>query len=164
MLVCYLPLVYVALNPRLLKAPCALQNTNPLNPTAPKKVKIYPAPASARSKTKDPIGAVTASQLAVLDPTGERAALFAKTNTEGAKVGDVLRVTFKNGDPFAGVCLNIRSRGIDTAFMLRNQLTKIGCEMWVKVHSPNVKGVEVVQRTPKRKRRARLYYMRYDIL
>ena len=33
--------------------------------------------------------------------------------------------------------------------------------MWVKVMSPNVESVEIVQRTEKRKRRARLYYMRY---
>ncbi|KAK2756443.1 hypothetical protein FQN54_005336 [Arachnomyces sp. PD_36] len=132
-----------------------------LRPTAaPKEVKIYPPPASACNIVKDPVANITASQLAILDPTGERAALFNRKNPEGAKVGDILRVTFKNGDPFAGVCLNIRSRGIDTAFLLRNQLTKVGCEMWIKVHSPNVKGVEVVQRTTKRKRRARLYYMR----
>ena len=34
--------------------------------------------------------------------------------------------------------------------------------MWVKAYSPNVVGVEVVQRTEKRKRRAKLTYMRYD--
>jgi ribosomal protein L19 len=76
------------------------------------------------------------------------------------KVGDILRVTFKNGDPFSGVCLSIRLRGIDTSFLLRNELTRVGVEMAVKVFSPNVESVEIVQRTEKRKRRARLYYMR----
>ena len=37
----------------------------------------------------------------------------------------------------------------------------IGVEMWVKIYSPNVMGVEVVRRAEKRARRARLYYMRY---
>lgn len=32
--------------------------------------------------------------------------------------------------------------------------------MWVKVFSPNVKGIEVVKRAEKRARRARLFYMR----
>lgn len=32
--------------------------------------------------------------------------------------------------------------------------------MWFKIYSPNVEGVEVVQRRAKRARRARLYYMR----
>lgn len=32
--------------------------------------------------------------------------------------------------------------------------------MWYKIYSPNVEGIEVVQRRPKRARRARLTYMR----
>lgn len=80
------------------------------------------------------------------------------------KPGDILRVTFKNGDPFSGVCLSIRLRGVDTAFLLRNELTRVGVEMWVKVFSPDVQSVEIVQRSEKRKRRARLYYMRYVLV
>ena len=70
----------------------------------------------------------------------------------------------KGGDPFAGVCLNIRRRGIDTAILLRNQLTRVGVEMWFKIFSPNVEGIELVKRREKRARRARLYYMRYVML
>ena len=40
-------------------------------------------------------------------------------------------------------------------------MTRVGVELWVKVYSPNVVGIEVVQRVVKRARRARLYYMRY---
>jgi ribosomal protein L19 len=69
-------------------------------------------------------------------------------------------VTFKNGDPFNGVCLSIKLDGIDTSFLLRNELTKVGVEMSIKAFSPNVESVEIVKRTEKRKRRARLYYMR----
>ncbi|KAE8139446.1 translation protein SH3-like domain-containing protein [Aspergillus pseudotamarii] len=126
-----------------------------------KKLKVYPAPPSSRTVCKDPVAAVTESQLAALDPTGERKALFDyRRNPRSVKVGDILRVTFKNGDPFSGVCLSIRLRGVDTTFLLRNELTRVGVEMWVKVFSPNVESVEIVQRTEKRKRRARLYYMR----
>ena len=101
------------------------------------------------------------SQLETLDPTGERKALFDyRRNPRSVKVGDIVRVTFKNGDPFAGVCLSIRLRGHDTSFLLRNQLSRVGVEMWVKALSPNVESVEIVQRTAHRKRRARLYYMR----
>ncbi|EAS31124.3 mitochondrial 54S ribosomal protein IMG1 [Coccidioides immitis RS] len=125
-----------------------------------KKLKVLPPPPSPASTYKDPIASFTKDQLAVLDPTGERQNLFNKRNRQGAKVGDILRVTFKSGDPFAGVCLNIRQRGIDTAFLLRNQLTRVGCEMWIKVYNPQVQAVEIVQRSEKRKRRARLTYMR----
>ena len=72
-------------------------------------------------------------------------------------------VRLRNGDPFAGVCLNIRRRGIDTGVLLRGQLTRVGVEMWYKVYSPNVEGIEVVQRREKRVRRARLYYMRWVV-
>jgi ribosomal protein L19 len=100
--------------------------------------------------------------MAVLDPTGDRKALFDyRRSTRSVRAGDIIRVTFKSGDPFSGICLSIRSRGIDTSVLLRNQLTRVGVEMWIKVFSPNVEGVEIVQRTEKRKRRARIYYMRY---
>lgn len=69
-------------------------------------------------------------------------------------------VRLKGGDTFAGVCLNIRKQGVDTAILLRNQLTRVGVEMWYKIYSPLVEGIEVVQRKAKRARRARLYYMR----
>jgi large subunit ribosomal protein L19 len=101
-----------------------------------------------------------ASQVALLDATGARTRLFARDNPESAKVGDVLLVRLKSGDPFAGVCMNIRRRGVDTGILLRNQLTRVGVEMWYKIYSPNVSGIEVVQRRAKRARRAKLYYMR----
>lgn len=75
-------------------------------------------------------------------------------------MGDVLLVRQRTGEPFAGVCINIRRRGIDTAILLRGQLTRVGVEMWYKVYSPLVEGIEVVQRAQKKVRRARLTYMR----
>lgn len=125
-----------------------------------KKIKIFPSPKAARTICPDPVAAVTSSQLALLDPTGARTRLFDKANIERAQVGDILLVRMKNGDPFAGVCLNVRRSGIDTAVLLRNQLTRVGVEMWYKIYSPNVEGIEVVQRKEKRAKRARLYYMR----
>ncbi|GAB7360593.1 hypothetical protein MBLNU230_g0475t1 [Neophaeotheca triangularis] len=126
-----------------------------------KKIPVYPAPRSTIKTCPDAIAAVTAKQLQVLDPTGARSRLFSKTNPERAQQGDILLVRLKNGDPFAGVCLSIRRTSrIDTAILLRNQLTRVGAEMWFKVYSPNVEGIEVVQRKERRARRARLYYMR----
>ncbi|KAJ5947904.1 Ribosomal protein L19 [Penicillium verhagenii] len=128
---------------------------------ASKPVKVYPAPPSTRKACKDPIGKITESQLEVLDPKGERKALFDyRRNTRSVKPGDIVRVTFKNGDPFNGVVLSIKLRGIDTSFLLRNELTRVGVEMSIKVFSPNVQSVEIVQRAERKPRRARLYYMR----
>lgn len=129
---------------------------------ARKPLKVYPPPASSRKACKDPVDAITQSQLSALDPTGDRKALFDyRRNPRSVKPGDILRVIFKNGDPFSGVCLSIRLRGVDTSFLLRNQLTRVGVEMSVKVFSPEVQSVEIVQRSEKRRRRARLYYLRY---
>lgn len=125
-----------------------------------RKIPVYPQPPSTSRNCKDPIAALTQSQLAVLDPNGARSRLFTKENPDRAQVGDILLVRLKSGDPFAGVCLNIRRTGIDTAILLRNQLTRVGVEMWYKIYSPNVEGIEVVQRKEKRAKRARLYYMR----
>ena len=119
------------------------------------------APAPAIKKTcPTPVSTVTAASLATLDPTGARTRLFDRLNPESAKLGDILLVRQRTGDPFAGVCINIRRRGVDTAILLRGQLTRVGVEMWYKVYSPLVEGIEVVQRAAKRARRARLTYMR----
>lgn len=125
-----------------------------------KKISVFPAVPSARTTCKDPIAAVTASQISTLDPTGARTRLFSRENIDRANPGDILLVRLKNGDQYAGVCLNIRRQGIDSAILLRNNLTRVGVEMWYKIYSPNVEGIEVVQRKEKRARRARLYYMR----
>lgn len=97
----------------------------------------------------------------VLDPKGERKAMFDyRRNPRSVNPGDIIRVTFKNGDPFNGVVLSIKLRGIETSVLLRNELTRVAVEMSVKVFSPNVNSVEIVQRAEKKRRRARLYFMR----
>ncbi|KAJ6007544.1 hypothetical protein N7540_011520 [Penicillium herquei] len=140
----------------LSQLPTRLQPQN-----GPKPVKVYPAPPSVRKVCKNPIERVVESQMAIHDPKGERKALFDyRRNPRSVKPGDILRVTFKNGDPFNGVALSIKLRGIDTSVLLRNELTRVGVEMSVKVFSPNVQSVEIVQRAERKVRRARLYYMR----
>lgn len=119
-----------------------------------------PKSPNIKKTCPDPVAAVTASSTALLDPSNARTRLFAKDNPECARVGDILLVRQRTGDPFAGVCINIRRRGIDTAILLRGQLTRVGVEMWYKIYSPLVEGIEVVQRAQKRARRARLTYMR----
>jgi ribosomal protein L19 len=126
---------------------------------------VYPTTTVAGTQTLAPppvnvLQSLHEAQIKKMDPSGARTALFAKTR-EAAKVGDVLMVTHRRGgEPFAGVCLSIRRRGIDTAILLRNHLGKVGVEMWFKIYNKNVAGVEIVKRRPKRARRARLTYMR----
>jgi len=123
-----------------------------------RRIKIH-APVAA-PRTKDPIADLTAIQLRVLDPAGTRQRLFSRDNKDAIRVGDIVQVRRTNGEPFAGVLINLRRRGVDTAILLRNQVTRIGVEMWFKLYSPSIEGVDLVQRAEKRKRRAKLYYMR----
>ncbi|KAI1414698.1 translation protein SH3-like domain-containing protein [Hypoxylon sp. FL1857] len=122
---------------------------------------VYPRVPSARKAAPSALSSYHAQQIARLDRSGARTSLFSKSNPDAAKPGDVLQITTrKGGEPFAGVCLSIRRAGVDTAVLLRNHVAKVPVEMWYKVYSPNVLGIEIVWRRPKRARRARLTYMR----
>jgi large subunit ribosomal protein L19 len=125
-----------------------------------REILIHEPPPSRAQTCKDPVSEVGSSQMALLDPTGARRRLFDHENREGAKVGDILLTTFKSGEPFSGVIMSIKQRGVDTSVLLRNHLSRIGTEMQVKIFSPLVQSMEVAQKTAKRKRRARLYYLR----
>ncbi|KAG6007807.1 hypothetical protein E4U21_005527 [Claviceps maximensis] len=124
------------------------------------KFQIWPQVPSIRSTIPDPMPVLRQKQIDQLDPTGSRTRLFSKDQADSAKVGDVLMVTTKTGEPFSGVFISIRRRGVDTAILLRGQLMKTGVEMWFKVYSPTVTGIDIIWRRPKRARRARLTYMR----
>lgn len=100
------------------------------------------------------------AQITTLDPTGARTRLFSRDQADSAKPGDVLMVTTKQGEPFSGVLLELRRRGVDTAILLRGQMMKTGVETWFKIYSPTVTGIDIIWRRPKRARRARLTYMR----
>ncbi|KAF5026041.1 hypothetical protein F66182_1833 [Fusarium sp. NRRL 66182] len=124
------------------------------------KFQMYPRVPSIRATHPDPMPALLKKQLAQLDPTGARTRLFSREHADSAKVGDVLMVTTKGGEPFSGAFLQIRRRGQDTAIQLRGQMMKVGVEMWFKIYSPTVTGIDIIWRRPKRARRARLTYMR----
>lgn len=125
-------------------------------------IPVKPPPPSTLKSCKEPIKALTTSQLSVLDPTGARTQLIADSNPEKVQPGDILHVRFRDGDPFSGILLAVRRRNspIDSALLLRNQLTRVSVEMWVKIYSPNVEGIEVVERRKIRVRRNKLFYLR----
>ncbi|OAL28014.1 hypothetical protein AYO20_09636 [Fonsecaea nubica] len=125
-----------------------------------REIVIHQPPRSETETCKDPVSVVDSRQLTLLDPTGARAKLFDKINKDRAKVGDILLATFTSGEPVSGVILSIKGSGPHTSVLLRNHLTGIGMEMQIKVHSPLVQSMEIAQRAPKRKRRARIYYLR----
>ncbi|KPM41553.1 hypothetical protein AK830_g5029 [Neonectria ditissima] len=124
------------------------------------KFAVWPPVPSIRSTHPDPMPVLREKQIAKLDPTGARTRLFSREHQDSAKVGDVLMVSTKAGEPFAGAFIQIRRRGQDTAILLRGQMMKVGVEMWFKIYSPTTTGIDIIWRRPKRARRARLTYMR----
>ncbi|KAF8248173.1 hypothetical protein K440DRAFT_583831, partial [Wilcoxina mikolae CBS 423.85] len=171
-----------SLKPRLLRPPPSRTATNyaTLQSLLPRKIgmhgqpKVFHSPQTsvprrririhppiAAPPTTNAVDAFTTLQLSVLDPTGSRAHLFSRHNRDALRVGDVIQVRRKNGEPpFAGVLINIRRRGVDSGILLRGQITRVGVEVWFKVFSPNVEGIDLIQRREKRAKRAKLYYMR----
>ncbi|OAA67379.1 Ribosomal protein L19 [Cordyceps fumosorosea ARSEF 2679] len=124
------------------------------------RFEIYPELPTVRTNFKDPMPALRQAHITTLDPTGARTHLFAKDQADAAKPGDVLMVSTKTGEPFSGVLVEIRRRGVDTAILLRGQMMKTSVESWFKVYSPTVTAINIIWRRPKRARRARLTYMR----
>lgn len=124
------------------------------------KFQIWPQVPSPRATHPDPMPALKQQEIARLDPTGARTRLFSREHADSAKVGDVLMVTTKAGEPFSGAFIQLRRRGVDTAILLRGQMMKVGVEMWFKIYSPTVTGIDIIWRKPKRARRARLTFMR----
>ncbi|KAL0634999.1 hypothetical protein Q9L58_006028 [Maublancomyces gigas] len=152
---------------QFMKAPLLRKSTIPTQftrsfivvPYEPKRrIKIHPPIKGPLSK--NPIENLTAAAIAILDPSGARQKMFSRHNKDSIRPGDILQVRRRNGDPFSGVLLNIRRRGIDTGFLLRDQLTRVGVEMWFKLYSPAIEDIDLVQRKAKKARRAKLYYMR----
>lgn len=133
-----------------------------LNPASPIRTAfaVYPRVPSARSTNRAALEAYHAQQIRRLDRTGARTALFSKTSKDSVRPGDVLQISTSRSEPFAGVVMSVKRAGVDTAVLLRNHLTKVGVEMWFKIYSPSVTGIDIVWRKPRRARRARLYYLR----
>ncbi|GBB96221.1 hypothetical protein RclHR1_02700023 [Rhizophagus clarus] len=102
----------------------------------------------------------------------DRFKLFAKHGKDRIKTGDVLLVesytsmsSIKNSSAkssttaFAGICICIRRRGVDTNFTLRNIILKVGVEQRFSINSPLIKSIKILSRG-EGYRRAKLFYLR----
>ncbi|KAJ1834156.1 hypothetical protein LPJ63_002180 [Coemansia sp. RSA 2711] len=96
-----------------------------------------------------------------------RGALFVRRAAPKDRLcaGDVVMVETLNSmsdtsvSTFSGVCIAIYRRGIDTSFILRNIVQKVGVEMRFMAYSPLVKNIKILQKA-KRFNRAKLFYLR----
>ncbi|BEJ12777.1 hypothetical protein CspHIS471_0212370 [Cutaneotrichosporon sp. HIS471] len=108
-----------------------------------------------------------------VDPEGLLKTLFARRSRDRLRTGSVVSViSYLKADrsggvqPFSGVLMKVRRRGVDTSFTLRNIVAKTGIEMNFKVCSPMIKEIKIVRRAEGRSgpikdlRRARATYLR----
>ncbi|KAI9892196.1 MAG: hypothetical protein M1814_001655 [Vezdaea aestivalis] len=128
--------------------------------TARKQIPIFTPPPSSRAVCTDPLGFVTSSQIAIHDPDGSKTALVSRRSPGRLRPGDILLVSRRNLAPVSGHLIMVRNRGIDSSILLRNELTRVGVEIYIKVYSPLVEKIELVQRWKKRARRARITFIR----
>ncbi len=61
---------------------------------------------------------------------------------------------------FEGVVLGIRGRGMNKSFMVRKMVGDIAVEKILPISSPNIEKVIVKEKSKKKVRRAKLYFLR----
>lgn len=96
---------------------------------------------------------------------GLEAQFFRKEPLPDFAPGDTVKVwvKIKEGDkervqPFTGVVISRKGKGLGESFTVRNVLSGVGVERTFPYHSPFVERVEILRRG--KVRRAKLYYLR----
>lgn len=97
---------------------------------------------------------------AKLDPTGKRRALIAKDSSSRLRSGDVIRVTYTDRSTVLGQVIAIKRSFTDSNILLRNKITKLGCEVRIPVFNPKIKNIELISQPKKYLSRAKHYYIR----
>lgn len=111
-------------------------------------------------KGESAVKIVNSAEIAQLDPEGWRTALLNRKSDKCLLPGDVVRVVKKDRTHFTGMLIAINRRGPSTNFILRNKVTGLGVESRYLLYSPNIESIELMRRPQKKKRRAKLYYVR----
>ncbi|KAF2663257.1 hypothetical protein BT63DRAFT_461369 [Microthyrium microscopicum] len=120
---------------------------------------VAPGPSIVK-RCPEPVKKTIADFVSELDPTGARTQLLSLKNPEAIQPRDIVLVRTRDGDPFAGVVIRINRNAPNVSLLLRNTVLGTGIEREFKILSPNVTGIEIVQRAPKKPKQIRLYYMR----
>ncbi|OBA20081.1 hypothetical protein METBIDRAFT_79382 [Metschnikowia bicuspidata var. bicuspidata NRRL YB-4993] len=100
------------------------------------------------------------------DPTGKRTALV--SGPERIRTGDVIKVTYLDRSTVLGRVLGVK-RGVNNVgsnILIRNKISKVGCEIRIPLFNPEIKNIEIVQKPEKYLPRNKQYYIRntkYDV-
>lgn len=93
------------------------------------------------------------------DPTGKRTALV--SGPQKIRSGDTIKVTYLDRSTVLGRVLGIK-RGVNNVgsnILIRNKISKVGCEMRVPLFNPEIKNIEV-ERPENYMPRNKQYYIR----
>jgi len=93
--------------------------------------------------------------------------LFAHRSPSRLLPGAIVHLSLKRAPfTFSGVVIDIRRRGVETSFVLRNVVQRTGVEMRFFIASDNITDIRISRRADgkdgRRERRAKLYYLRDD--
>lgn len=100
------------------------------------------------------------------DPHGKRLALVNGPNK--LRAGDIIKVSYFDRTSVLGRVLGIKrgQNNIGTNILMRNRITKLGCEVRVPLYSPNIRNIEVIHKPETYLPRSKQYYIRntkYDV-
>lgn len=94
------------------------------------------------------------------DPLGKRSQLV--NPHTGVRAGDVVKVTYNDRSTVHGRVLGVK-RGKDnlgTNILIRNRITKLGCEVRIPVFNPKVANIEIVDKPETYLSRSKHFYVR----
>lgn len=100
------------------------------------------------------------------DPAGKRLALIDRRS--GLRAGDIIRVTYYDRSTNLGQVIAVKRghNAIGANILIRNKLTKVGCEVRVPLYNPRIRNIELLKQPKKYLPRAKHYYIRgtrYDV-
>ncbi len=100
-----------------------------------------------------------------MDILDQVSAKHMKDSVSPFSIGDTVRVEVmisegerERTQPFEGVVIGRRGKGVQATFTVRKISQGIGVERVFPIHSPNIASIKVIRRG--RVRRAKLYYLR----
>lgn len=95
-----------------------------------------------------------------LDPTGKRQALV--NPKTGLRAGDIIKVTYMDRTDVVGQIIGIKRghNNLGTNILIRNKITRVGCEMRIPLYSPKLRNIEVVHKPTTYNQRNKQYYIR----
>lgn len=94
------------------------------------------------------------------DPYGKRSELVHPET--GVRAGDILKVTYLDRSTVFGRVLGVKrgQNNLGTNILLRNRITKLGCEIRVPVFNPKIANIEVLERPATYLPRNKHFYVR----